>query len=226
MVKIYNNLLKEYVLIPYWIPIILGLKGSDVHIFAIIYNYCKAKGEYHGGAEKLMVATGLSKNAVYRSLKRLISYVVGKQGSNNQILCNGFETLLEIELHIDKLITSKETILNKHVEELKKFYFSSISLPKNDLEDNEVNGFEYNEDIITEVINANNESVKSITFSNHVSSNDFEKTLTLSGNECTRYATTDNPNWVLTVPETGRQYINNKNLNRDNKKNSKHIKEN
>ena len=52
-------------------------------------------------------------------------------------------------------------------------------------------------------------SLKSITFSNHVSSNDFEKTLTLSGNECTRYAQAlgleivdadyDHENWLREV---------------------------
>ena len=60
-----------YTVIHGWMVDELGLAGNDLLIYAVIYGYTAAGGEFTGGAQHLRKMTGASRETVMRALREL-----------------------------------------------------------------------------------------------------------------------------------------------------------
>lgn len=63
---------ENYITICGWMITQLGLKGTELLVYACIYGFCQAEGmKFNGGLKYLIDWTGTSKNTVLKSLKSL-----------------------------------------------------------------------------------------------------------------------------------------------------------
>jgi Mn-dependent DtxR family transcriptional regulator len=102
---------------------ILGLKGTDAVVFAIVYSYCKSKDGYVGGYKYIANKIGVSLNSVIRSVKKLemLGYISieHNMGEANTIKCNGLHILEDIENCIENLDDFGHRKLDNIVKKLK-----------------------------------------------------------------------------------------------------------
>ena len=71
MTKSKATVAEPYTVIHGWMVDELGLAGNDLLIYAVIYGYTAAGGEFTGGAQHLRKMTGASRETVKRSLREL-----------------------------------------------------------------------------------------------------------------------------------------------------------
>ena len=123
MTKITSAYLKSYINIPQWMFTIMGLKGTDAMVFAIIYGYCKNKDAYVGGYAYIASKIGKSLNAIIRSVHKLqtLGYISIEHsiGEVNTIKCNGLDVLKEVEICIENLDDLGQKKLEKIIKKLR-----------------------------------------------------------------------------------------------------------
>ena len=71
MTKSKATVAEPYTVIHGWMVDELGLAGNDLLIYAVIYGYTAAGGEFTGGAQHLRKMTGASRETVIRALREL-----------------------------------------------------------------------------------------------------------------------------------------------------------
>lgn len=133
----------NYIVISGWMINRLGLSGTELIVFAIIYGFCQhdsCNGSYHGSLQYLADFTGTTKPTVIRVLKSLAEkgYIEKSECYQNNVKFCSYSISLPV---VENLTGSKETLPGSKIslpggskETLPGG--SKISLPNNKTSDN------------------------------------------------------------------------------------------
>lgn len=133
----------NYIVISGWMINRLGLSGTELIVFAIIYGFCQhdsCNGSYHGSLQYLADFTGTTKPTVIRVLKSLTDkgYIEKSESYQNNVKFCSYRISLPV---VENLTGSKETLPGSKIslpgggKEILPGG-SKISLPNNKTSDN------------------------------------------------------------------------------------------